>query len=366
VHRLERFCDDGVSLHVVHYRPAHDTPAVGLVIFVHGLNEHCGRYVHLFQRLSEAGFGVHAYDAVGHGLSDAAPGRGRWNVAAFDELVDDLDCVGNAVLDGYSLPQPPVFLLGVSLGGLVAASFAAREKSQRRWTPAGMVLVAAALGVEWTVPKRILSCFGGCLSCLLPNCAIVPAAPYVQGSRDPEVVRQFLADPLNNDGPAVVRISREGQQAMRRLDPSRVTVPTLAIHGGADTICSLAAVRQFLDKEAATDKQIFVLPVVRSHQAYLCLPSSHHRRPSTMSFTSRSRRWRSPPFWAGVQRAPAGRTAVDVTVSDRVHACVQSNRFTFPDHMEIRAGADEPQAGIRIAHHHHAASAPKTTTHERD
>ena len=265
VHKMESTTGEGVSLHVLHFAPPSSAPVRGIVVFVHGLNEHSGRYTHLFRRLSEAGFGVHAYDAVGHGLSDPAPGRGRWNVNSFDQLVDDLDTFGLTALEMYAPPYPPVFLIGVSLGGLVAASFAARPKGQRRWTPAGLVLVAAAIGVEWTLSKRVLSCFGGCFNCLLPNCSLVPAAPYIQGSRDPAVVSEFLADPLNNAKCARVRISREGDLAMQRLQPSLVTVPTLAIHGGADTICSLAAVRAFLDQEASvTDKQLLVLPLVRA------------------------------------------------------------------------------------------------------
>ena len=57
-------------------------PAVklrGVVIVVHGLGEHAGRYDHMAQQLNAWGFAVRGYDQCGHGESNGA----RANASGF-------------------------------------------------------------------------------------------------------------------------------------------------------------------------------------------------------------------------------------------------------------------------------------------
>ena len=55
------------------------------VLIVHGLGEHMGRYKQLTYSLYQAGYAVHAYDQIGHGLSSGARG--------------DIDCPNRLTMD---------------------------------------------------------------------------------------------------------------------------------------------------------------------------------------------------------------------------------------------------------------------------
>ena len=62
----------GAELYRQTWRPD-DAPRAVLVL-IHGLGEHSGRYGHLAQRFTDAGFAVFAMDLRGHGKSSG--GRG--------------------------------------------------------------------------------------------------------------------------------------------------------------------------------------------------------------------------------------------------------------------------------------------------
>ncbi|HOK13159.1 MAG TPA: alpha/beta hydrolase, partial [Ottowia sp.] len=70
----------------------HDWPlsaggtARGVVLLVHGLGEHVGRYQHVADRLNQWGFSVRGYDQYGHGESAGV----RGDLPADDRLLTDL------------------------------------------------------------------------------------------------------------------------------------------------------------------------------------------------------------------------------------------------------------------------------------
>jgi alpha-beta hydrolase superfamily lysophospholipase len=40
-------------------------PSRGILVIIHGLNEHSGRYLHFAEQLTACGFGVYAMDWIG-------------------------------------------------------------------------------------------------------------------------------------------------------------------------------------------------------------------------------------------------------------------------------------------------------------
>ena len=63
----------------------------GVVIIVHGLGEHAGRYDHVARRLNAWGFAVRGYDQCGHGESGGAPGSLPTDTRLLDDLADIVD-----------------------------------------------------------------------------------------------------------------------------------------------------------------------------------------------------------------------------------------------------------------------------------
>lgn len=57
----------------------------GIMIIIHGLNEHSGRYADFARQLTLCNFGVYAMDWIGHGGSDGLHGY----VPSLDQVVAD-------------------------------------------------------------------------------------------------------------------------------------------------------------------------------------------------------------------------------------------------------------------------------------
>ena len=92
----------------------------GVVLLVHGLGEHAGRYDRLARQLNEWGFAVRGYDQYGHGES----GGLRGGLPTETRLLDDLADMVESTRARMSR-KIPLILLGHSMGGLLAARFVA-------------------------------------------------------------------------------------------------------------------------------------------------------------------------------------------------------------------------------------------------
>ncbi|WP_458400920.1 alpha/beta hydrolase [Mailhella sp.] len=107
---------DGLNLYFRLNRPRRPK---ALVIFLHSLGEHSGRYEDMTEKLNEAGYGVCRFDCRGHGRSDGP----RGDVQDFQDYLRDVDTVVELVRKTF--PGLALFLMGHSMGGLVAAAYAA-------------------------------------------------------------------------------------------------------------------------------------------------------------------------------------------------------------------------------------------------
>lgn len=91
----------------------------GMVVLLHSLGEHGGCYESTAEKLNTEGYGVYRFDFRGHGRSDGP----RGDVSDFRDYLADLDSVVEHARSSYG--SLPLFLVGHSMGGLVAAAYAA-------------------------------------------------------------------------------------------------------------------------------------------------------------------------------------------------------------------------------------------------
>lgn len=112
---------DGVELFVYRWLPAGTPRAV--VQIAHGLAEHAGRYSHLADSLTRAGYAVYANDHRGHGHTAQSVeelgsfgGSDGWN-----KCVDDLRLANRLIASEQ--PGTRIALLGHSMGSSLALSF---------------------------------------------------------------------------------------------------------------------------------------------------------------------------------------------------------------------------------------------------
>lgn len=133
---------DGVRLH---YRSWPAPAERAVLLLSHGLGEHGGRYAALAEELAELGVTVHALDHRGHGRSGGARGY----VTRFDEFVRDFESFRAEVAARHPAGVP-VFLLGHSLGGLIAIR---HLQDHPRAPYRGAILSAPLLGVAVQAPR---------------------------------------------------------------------------------------------------------------------------------------------------------------------------------------------------------------------
>jgi alpha-beta hydrolase superfamily lysophospholipase len=206
----------------------------GVIIIVHGLGEHAGRYDHVARQLNSWGFAVRGYDQCGHGESGGLPGSLPTDSRLLDDLADIVDSTRSR-MDKAT----PLIVLGHSMGGLVAARFA----SLRLRPLDGLVLSSPALDPG-------LSGFQKMLVAVLPN--LVPNLRVGNGldasfiSHDPKVVAAYREDRLVHD-----RISARLARFIATAGPATVaqaaqwTIPTLLMYAGDDRLVKPQGSRDF-------------------------------------------------------------------------------------------------------------------------
>jgi alpha-beta hydrolase superfamily lysophospholipase len=223
------------------------------VIVVHGLAEHSGRYEHVGAHLAAAGCAVHAYDQQGHGKS----GGVRCHARRFAHLLDDLeDFVATVRADQ---PALPIYLVGHSLGGLVVASYA----SQRDPDVAGVVTSGAALALPEDLSRgRVFLARG--LRWFAPRLSMSAGLDPEALSRDPEVIRAYLEDPMV-DRRVTTSLAAEIVTAVERVASAgaRIRVPMLLLHGEEDRLCPIAGSRRLYEQLTVTPRNLRTYPGLR-------------------------------------------------------------------------------------------------------
>lgn len=215
---------DGLQLFARSWESEQKPKAV--ICLVHGLGEHSGRYNCLADFLSKSGYITLSFDLRGHGRSDGK----RGHADSLDVLLDDI----TSLLSEASLrfPGKPSFLYGHSLGGLLTLVYAMRCQSPL----AGAITVAPGLKTSLT-EQRLKVAFAYMFAPVLPHLSLPTGLDPTSLSRDPEVVRAYITDPLVHDR-ATLRLARDALAAIPWVfeHAGDLHLPLLIMHGTADRL----------------------------------------------------------------------------------------------------------------------------------
>ena len=220
--------DDGLQLHTQHWPATATTPARGQLLIVHGLGEHIGRYAHVAAALNAHGWDVHGWDQRGHGKSQGK----RGDIPDPEALLRDTA----RVIDSVRRPGTRFVLLGHSMGGLIAACFAAEALSAQpaSWSRPldGLALSSPALDAGLSGAQKLALALAEKLA---PGLAVSNGLKPEWICRDPAVVRAYAADPLVHDR-ITARLTRFIVDAGARViaDAPRWRLTTLLMWAGAD------------------------------------------------------------------------------------------------------------------------------------
>ncbi len=230
---------DGVDLYVSRNIPENPRAAV---VIAHGLCEHSGRYDYVAAKLNGFGYTVYRFDNRGHGKS----GGDRGYVKDFNELIEDAAQI--AEMAKTQNPQLPLFMMGHSMGGFIAAVYGVKYPGRL----AGQVLSGAA--------SMIQPLLAGLEGLDLSANARDPIANALsaQVSRDPKIVESYVNDPLNLKEFTTWLMSEvliRGARWLMDNTPS-YTYPCLILHGGADQIVAPDSSKQFYERMGSQDKTL--------------------------------------------------------------------------------------------------------------
>jgi acylglycerol lipase len=213
-----------------------------VIIIVHGLCEHSGRYDYVTAKFNAFGYLVYRFDNRGHGRS----GGERGYLGDFNQFIDDTEKVVEMVKQEN--PKLPVFMLGHSLGGFIAAAHAVKYPGRL----SGQVLTGAAL-----ILQPMLTGLEGVDFTATAHAPIANTLTDLV-SRDSKVVQDYKDDPLNLKEFSTGLMSEALIRGARWLmnNHGAYAYPCLILHGGGDRIVTPDASRYFYEHISSKDKEL--------------------------------------------------------------------------------------------------------------
>jgi alpha-beta hydrolase superfamily lysophospholipase len=244
---LQSFFDsfDGTQIHCWAALPASVPPSAKIVL-VHGFGTHSDslHFRYLREHLTGGGFAVYGFDLRGFGRS----GGRRAYVRRWQDFRDDLRLFMRSVeRDGATAP---LFVLGVSLGGLIAVNSALHNPDRIQ----GVIAMSPALDASGVPTWRRILLRG--LANIVPKLALKTGLDVTRLTRDQEAQHAFLSDPLLQTKMTLRLASQsiaaiaETTELLPHLKPA-----LLVLHGTADVIIPPVAGKRLHDLAGCPDKE---------------------------------------------------------------------------------------------------------------
>ncbi|HWQ30366.1 MAG TPA: lysophospholipase [Negativicutes bacterium] len=214
-----------------------------IVVIVHGLCEHQGRYDYLMKKLNDSGYGVYRFDHRGHGRS----GGKKIFFSDFNEMLDDVNEI--VELAHKENPQLPLFVLGHSMGGFAVANYGIKYPGKVKGFITSGALTRNNGGIASGLPKD------------LPADTYFPNELGAGVCSDPAVVEAYGADPYveKQISAGLFYEILKGVEWYKE-NCSRFVDPVLMLHGANDGIVSEKDSRDFFGDISSTDKGLRIYP----------------------------------------------------------------------------------------------------------
>ena len=225
-----------------------ENPPKGVIVLVHGLGEHSGRYsTHFADHFSNEGFSILTFDLPGHGKSSGKRGH--------IEQYEDLNKLVSAGISFAKKEYPllPIFLYGNSLGALIALEYSIQI------TPVinGVIASAPVLDVSEPIPPVKLA-LANIMNKFFPSFTLDSGLNRNMLSSDKSVIEKYNADPLVHGHTS----SRLGMYIIEkgsfvRDNAKKISLPTLVMVGSAEGIVSKKAIHDFCEQSNKCSEKIW-------------------------------------------------------------------------------------------------------------
>jgi alpha-beta hydrolase superfamily lysophospholipase len=225
----------GIKFYVRGWEPREKPEAVAAL--VHGHGEHVGRYVHVAEAFTKAGFALAGFDLRGHGKS----GGPRGHTSSYDALMDDIADFLALVAKRYL--KLPVFIYGHSLGGNLVLNFTLRRKPK----VVGVMVTAPWLKLAFD-PPAVQVTLARVMDKIAPGFTQNSKLDTAALSHDAQIVKAYNDDPLVHDKISArlyIGMYDSGLWALEHA--AEFPVPLLLMHGTADRLTSAQASHEFAE-----------------------------------------------------------------------------------------------------------------------
>ncbi|MCO5143959.1 MAG: lysophospholipase [Oligoflexia bacterium] len=217
------------------------------ILIIHGLGEHSGRYQALAKHFNKLGIDVFSFDLRGHGRSQGT----RGHFESISQLSDDVQCYVQHLLDIKDLEAgEPLYVLGHSLGGLVATYFVANFKREKKNpTLEGLILSAPAFGLGNSPLRKIQSGLAKQVPSFFQAIQIPTGIQSKQLTHDHKEQKKYDADPLVHGwiSPSAYSAMEKAIADLYSLIPS-LDIPTLFMLCGRDSVVDTNAAENFFQR----------------------------------------------------------------------------------------------------------------------
>lgn len=210
-------------------------PAKAVVILVHGLGEHIGRYQHVAREFTSHSYGFIGADLIGHGKS----GGQRGHADSFDDFYEIIDWL--LTQSEIRFPGVPKILYGHSLGGNLVLTYALKRD------PSVAGLIATSPGLEVTKVPPLKLAVGKMMYAVFPRLSMTNSLDVTGLSRDPAVVEAYTNDPLVHrliSARLGIDLLSEGEWL--RNNSMGAKAPLLIAHGDSDRLVNITGTKDFV------------------------------------------------------------------------------------------------------------------------
>jgi acylglycerol lipase len=223
-----------------------DGEVKGVLFLVHGLGEHCCRYENHVNYFVPKGYAIYGLDHLGHGKSDGQ----QEVIDRFSDYTDTL-AIYYKMVKGWQAGKP-IFIIGHSMGGLITCYYLLDHQEDFK----GAILSAPAIKVSDNISSTTIT-MGKMLSVIAPKAGVLALDP-TGISRDPEVVKAYVEDPLVFHGKTPARLAAEMLKAMQRVteEVEKITLPIIVVQGSEDKLVDPDGAQMLYDRAVSKDKTL--------------------------------------------------------------------------------------------------------------
>lgn len=244
----------------IFYREFECASPAAVMVLLHGLGGHSGRFSELGGYLSKSGIKTYAMDLNGFGQMTAMRGHIRNFNVFYPEVASLIEFAKK------QFPGKKIFLLGECLGGLIALNFCIGHQSDID----GLILLSPLIAEKFAIPTRskIEIAYNSVFNPMNYHYAFFEAKLF---TRDPDMARKIDSDPLEirsfsaRTFPSILRAMRRA-----RANADKIRLPMLMLLAGEDKMVPVKAASSYFERIPSPDKTLKLYPQMY-HAMYLDL-----------------------------------------------------------------------------------------------